>query len=379
MSRKMTFRNAAPQPDGKDMQSDNDKRADDAYRFEVNAFELARILLSRRRLIAALTLATMILTALYMFSKPNLYTSTAVILPSGKVDNISALEHLVGIAGQVNGYDENPSAMFPVVLNSNLIVDSVARMTYTFRHKGESHTMTLAEYFGIENPDRLRQAVRSVTAVTADQRTGEIYLRVETKYPELSQRVAANYLARLEDFNRHKRRSHARNNEQYLDRQLTVANKELRDAEDNLEAFQKANLDWAVSGSPEILKELGRLQRDVQVKSTTYAMLAQELERSRLEVHKDIPVVQLLDSPSLPTVKSGPFRRNIILLSGAVAFIIAVCIIMVWHFAAQLVAGPEKNDFEALRHDVTAAFPRANRIVNRLTTTIRGRLPLIKN
>jgi len=376
MSKKMTFRNAAFD---KNDDANAENRPVSTYRFEINIFELARMLLARRQLIIASTLAIMIVTTIYLFTKPNLYTSTAVILPSGESGSFSALENLMGLGGQMTGYDENSSTMFPVVLRSNLIVDTVARSVYSFRHKGEEYAMTLADYFDITNPDRLRHAVRGVTSITADQRTGEIYVRVETKYPELSQKIVANYLARLEDFNRHKRRSQARDNEVYLGRQLQAAKEELQAAEDNLEAFQKSNLDWAISGSPEILKELGRLRREVEVKSTTYAMLAREREMAKLEAQKDIPIVRLLDPPSLPTIKSGPFRRNLIIISGVVAFMLTVFAVIVWHFIAQLTRGPEKDEYENLRQDVSESFPRTNRIVNRLRTSIRERLPLIKN
>jgi uncharacterized protein involved in exopolysaccharide biosynthesis len=335
------------------------------------------MLLARRLLIVVVSLGIMVVTTIYLLSKPNLYTSSAVILPSGESGQVSVLENLVGLGGQMTRYDENSSVMFPVVLRSNMVVDSVARSVYSFRHEGKSYRKSLADYFDITNPDRLRHAVRGITSITADQRTGEIYLGVETRYPELSQKVVAGYLSRLEDFNRTKRRSQARENEEYLGRQLQIAKDELQSAEDNLETFQKSNLDWAVSGSPEILKELGRLQREVEVKSATYAMLAREHEMAKLEVQKDIPIVRLLDPPSMPTIKSGPFRRNLIIMSGIVAFVLTVFAVIIWHFTVQLTHGPERDEYNNLRQDITEAFPRTNRILNRLTTSIRDRLPMM--
>ncbi len=377
MSKRMTFKSLTHDKDP-DRTASSDSLYGSAFQFDINIFELARMLFARRRLIVVSTLAVMVLTAIYLFTKPNLYTSTAVVLPSGNSGNVSVLENLVGIAGQMTSYDANSSAMFPVVLRSDLIVDGVAQYAYAFDQNGKSYRMTLGDYFGITNPDLLRHAVRGITTITADQRTGEIYVRAETKYPELSQKVIGEYLARLEDFNRNKRRSQARENEQYLSRQLETAEKELREAEDNLEAFQKSNLDWAISGSPEILKELGRLRREAEVQSTTYAMLAREHEMAKLEVQKDIPIVRLLGPPSLPTIKSGPFRRNLIIMSGIVAFMLTVFALIVWHFIKQMTGGQEKDEYERLRQDVGGAFPRTNRIVNRLTTSIRERLPLIK-
>ncbi len=380
MSRKMTFKDSAPGATAAGVTSRETDGAQTGlrYQFDINIFELARILVSRHRFILGVTFSIMLIAAAYLFSQPNRYTSTAVILPSGNTTNLSALENLVGISGDMGNYDENSSSMYPVILNSNLVVDSVANSVYAFRHGGKTYAMTLRDYLGIDNPDRLRRAVRGITAIEADQRTGEIYVGVETDYPELSRAVVANYLDRLEDFNLHKRRSQAGDNEKYLARQLVTARAELQTAEDNLEAFQKTNLDWAISGSPEILKQLGRLQREVDVKSATYAMLAREHEMAKLDVQKDIPIVRLLDPPSLPTMKSGPFRRNMILLSGIVAFMLAVIIVFVQHFVRQLTSGPEKEEYDTLRDDVIESFPRTHRFVNRIRTTLIDRTPLLK-
>jgi len=126
------------------------------------------------------------------------------------------------------------------------------------------------------------------------------------------------------------------------------------------------------------LKELGRLQREVDVKSATYAMLAREHEMAKLDVQKDIPIVRLLDPPSLPTMKSGPFRRNLILLSGIVALLLAVMIVFVRHFVRQFTSGPEQDEYNTLRDDVVQSFPRTHRLVNRVRTTLIERTPLLK-
>jgi len=377
MPRKVTFRDpnmqsALPDP----AHQDEFTSSGPAYRFEINVPELGRLILARRRLLACITVGVTLITAVYMFLMPNLYTSTASILPSGMTDDFSAIRSLVGFEGPRSSYDENSSAMFPVILSSDLIVDSVARTAYTFMHKERERTMTLADYLGIDNPDRLRRAVQAITSVTADQRTGEIYVGVETKYPELSQAVVGNYLARLEDFNLYKRRSQARDNERYLARQVEAVKGELQAAEDSLEAFQMTNLDWAGSGSPEILKELGRWQREVDAKSATYTMLVREHEMAKLDAQKDVPIVRLLDAPSLPTMKSGPFRRTIILLSGMASFFLAVFALIVWHLVHQVQTGPQKDDYDALRRDITQAFPRAGKLANRIKTSIATKIPV---
>jgi len=239
-------------------------------------------------------------------------------------------------------------------------------------------TLKLVEFFGIENRDRLRKALRDITTIRPDNQTGEIYVGVETRYPALSQAILKNYLDRLEDYNSNKRRSSARDNEAYLGRQLAAVNEELQAAENRLETFQMANLDWAFSGSPEILKELGRLQREVQSKSATYTLLTQQFEMAKLEAQKDIPILRILDEPSMPFMKSGPFRRNLIILSGVLSFMLIVMFLIVRHLFRQVMTDGNRDDYEALRDDLEHAFPRTRATINRLKTSVLEKTPLIR-
>lgn len=349
------------------------------YQFEVNLFELARVIFQKRRLVIGVCFAVMVLTATYLFLQPNLYKSSATILPSGKSNGMSALKSLIGLGDIFVNPDENSSALYPVVLRSNLVVNAVLRDKYEFTQKSQPMQLTLPEYFGIDNRDRLRAALVSATTIKSDQQTGEIHVGVETRYPALSKAILTNYLAQLEDFNRNKRRSSARDNEKYMARQLVAINEELQDAEDKLENFQKVNLNWAGSDSPEILKELGRLQRDIVAKSTTYSLLTQEHEMAKLEAQKDIPIIRILDSPSLPSVKSGPFRRNIIILSGIIAFMMITFIIIVRHLVVQVATGSGQEDYHALQSDLQSSFPRTKTVLNRIRSSVLKKTPLIKS
>jgi len=380
MSRKVTLKNIASDTVSFDHAEKDNTSAEShnaAFRFEINLFELARMIFDRRRLVVVFSLSVMIITAGYLLLQPNLFKSTATILPSGESGGLSNLTSLVGLSDPFAQPDENSSILFPVVLNSNLIVDAVLDKEYSFVHRGQPMTTTLADFFGIENRDRLRTALRGITSISAENQTGQINVGVETKYPALSQAILQNYLTQLEDFNRNKRRSSARDNETYLARQLAALNEEMQDAEDRLEAFQMANIDWATTGSPEILKELGRLQRQVESKSATYTLLTQQYEMAKLEAQKDIPIVRILDQPSLPVMKSGPFRRNLILLSGVLSFMLVVMFLIVRHLMGQLATYEHNDDYRAFRNDLEHVFPRTRATINRLKTSVLEKTPFI--
>jgi uncharacterized protein involved in exopolysaccharide biosynthesis len=349
---------------------ESSETATETTSFEINLFHLGKQVLKRRRFIAITTFVTTLLTAAYLFLQPNLFTSTATILPSGKAGgDMSALKSLVGLGTPMMMSDENSSALFPVILKSNLVAEAILDKTYVFSHKGEKRSLSLPAYFDETDLDRLRKALREITTVKASQKTGEIALGVETEFPGFSREILSAYIVQLEDFNLNKRKSSARNNEVYLARQLTAMKSELEEAEDRLEIYQLANLDWASSGSPEIQKELGRLRREVEGKSSAYIMLQQQYEMAKLDAQKDVPIVRVLDAPSLPTQKSGPFRRNIILMTGLMSFMLLVFGVLMWEIAQSSLSGKNKEDFNELQGDILAAFPRTRTMYDRIRTS----------
>lgn len=362
MSRRLTYREKS-----QDNNQNTVKGGGDSFNFEINMFEMARMILHKKKLIAILTLAIMILTTGYLFTKPNLYTSTATILPTGKSGgNMSALKSLVGLSMPSVMSDENSSALFPVILKSQLVTDAVLAKEYEFEHDSELQKLTLREYFDQADPDKLRRSLRDITIISTSQKTGEIALGVETKFPEFSQAILSEYIDQLEEYNLYKRRTSAGDNEKYLASQIEKTKVSLAAAENKVESFQLANQNWAVTDSPEILKELMRLKRDVEIASGTYLMLTQQYEMAKFDAQKDVPITRILDSPSLPTQKSGPFRRNIIILSGLLSCFLICFSIVLMDIFNHGTGGENKTEFDCFQRELKTAFPRTNRIVSKI-------------
>ncbi len=334
--------------------------------FEINPLALMRRVIEKRRLIVAICSLVVLATAGYMLLQPNLYTSRSTILPSGQGDNFSSLKAMVGLTGAIGGQvDDNSSTLFPVILKSDLVRSGVLAKQYDFTVDGEQMSQTLSEYFGLDDPDRLRDALAGITKVDTDSRTGEIAVLVETQYPSLSQAILREYISQLEAYNLNKRRSGAKNNEMYLARQMESAGSALEAAEDSLEAFRLRNAAWAEFASPQVMKLHTRLQREVELRSRAYLLLQEQFELAKFEAQKDVPIVRILDQPTLPTQKSGPFRRNIVILSAILSFGLMVFGIMIADLISQAIRGANQTTYDELKDDVQKAFPRTTHIVER--------------
>ncbi len=326
---------------------------------EPDLYEIMRVILKRRKLIALIVASVMIVTAAATLLISNRYISTASLLPSGETDSMADLKSLVGIVTP-SARSQNSSILFPVILQSQSIRDAVAQASYTFSNRGHDTTLSLSSYYGTTNPDYLRSALAAATTVDMDKKTGVITLQVETKYPGLSQAVAERYLDELETFNSHKRRSQARENASYLERQMNDKSQELQVAEDSLEQFQRVNRGWPGSSDPELAKLLGRLQRTVDILSQGYMYLRQQYEIALFDSQKDMAIVRVLDKPSLPNVKSGPRRSMFVLAAGAFAFFGS----LVWVLFTDI-RRPRRStnpSREALRQDLNSMLTRFRRV-----------------
>ena len=330
-----------------------------------NLFELMTLLIQYRKTLFGTVGAVMIITALIVLLIPNQYKSVATLLPSGPADKMAEIKALAGL-GSLSSSDENSSQLFPTILKSYSVRQAVLDSSYQFEQDGEMITMTLLEYFDLKNSDKLHRALASITQVGVDKKTGVITFAVETESPGLSQVIAAEFISELESFNLLKRRSHAKDNCEYLSRELNKRKNELMAVEDSLTAFQQANRSWDTSTNPFIMMTIARYKRTLEMKNQTLLYLNGEMEVAKLDAKKDMPIVQVLDHPSRPLIKSSPARTATVLIVGVVTFVFMLFVIVVSEAAKRASRGVAGESFEIMRTEVRTAFPRSTRTVNRL-------------
>jgi hypothetical protein len=343
---------------------------------EMGFLDLIPVILKRWKLMIAVVGVAVAGAVVLSLLMPNTYRSAASILPTGEVDQLSDLRSLVGIGTPATAKLQNSSMLFSVILQSNAIRDAVTARTYTVSVGGVVKSIKLAEYFNVDNPDRLRDAVGGMTSIAMDKKNGVIAVEAETEIPQLSQAVLQAYMEELEAFNLLKRRSQAYENAEYVSRQMLIKEAALRIAEDSLEEFRKVNAGWITSDNAELMKIVARMQRVVDVLTQGYLYLRQQYDIALFEAEKDVPIVRTLDSPSLPTVKSGPKRLFIVLSTGAAAFFAAILWILILDVRYRKTDPTEEVLAHAeLRADTPAGTSRALKLVSgssRQETAIAG-------
>jgi hypothetical protein len=92
---------------------------------------------------------------------------------------------------------------------------------------------------------------------------------------------------------------------------------------------------------------------------------------ARLDEQKDTPIVHILDSPTLPLMKSSPRRMTTVLLAGVVALIAMISIITVIENIRLRCRKEGSRSLEILRHSFSDAFPKTETTVNRIRHRLR--------
>lgn len=117
--------------------------------------------------------------------------------------------------------------------------------------------------------------------------------------------------------------------------------------------------------APELEISLARLMRDVEVKRAVFAVLSEQYEQARIQEMKDTPTLQVLDWGRVPTVRSRPRRKAIVIITAVSAFFLSSMLAVVRQRARKGEYAREREAISDIKksladdlHDVKRLFGR---------------------
>lgn len=276
---------------------------------EVSFVRMAAVLLRYRWTILLLVLAGGLVVLTVTVLAPPYYTSRATFVPQSEG---TSLERLSGIATQLGvqmptsvGQPGQSPAFYANLLRSRELRRATVTTRYGFRGSdGDTLRGDLVELFSAEGDDRPQKVANAIkqlaerTEVTTATETAVVEIAVETRWPELSQRVAQRMMELVNRFNTETRRSQAEAEREFLAERVEEARQELLGAEDSLETFLTRNRQY--QNSPQLQFEKQRLQRRVDLRQQVYSTLATSYEQAKVEEVRDTPVITIVDPPEIP-------------------------------------------------------------------------------
>lgn len=367
-------------------------------RDEVSLFQLVNVLLRHRWKVVGVPLVLAAGVVVWTVLQPPTFTSNATLMPSagtgeGQFSRLSGVASQFGInvPGQQAG--QSPQFYADLLTSRRLLEETVvseyevasgrggedaspspegAKADGTSGRGFGKETLTLVDLYDLERRHRThavavaaRRLERDIS-VSTNSETGVVDLSVKTRWPGVSQQVADRLIDLVNRFNNKVRQSQAAAEADFVEDRLAKAERELRSAEDSLQAFLMRNVSW--QQSPELRLQHDRLQRRVNLKQQVYTSLATRYEEAQIAKVKSTPVVTTVSRPQIPA-RPDPRRLPVRVLLALVLGTVAGAL---WAFGWELAGGvSEQNaddyrEFLSLKRDAAADVKEAGRRIRRL-------------
>ncbi|WP_029918058.1 GumC family protein [Pelobacter seleniigenes] len=345
---------------------------------EINLLEYLLVIVKHKKMIFLTCLVTFILTCGITLLMPNIYTSTARILPPqndkgglssmlGSVSNIAALAGL-----SVGG---GSGELYVGMLKSRSIADAII------------DKFDLMEIYGQKYRVKTYKILNDAVNFSVGKDDGIITVTAEDEDPKRAAAIANTYIEELKKLNIKLNLNNAGRERLFLEERLAVVQNDLSKAEDALKDFQEKNkairidaqasaiidafatlkgelaskevelgvlrssqtdqnpqvkalreeitqireqisqleqshdgktssadIFLATSEVPELGIQYARLLRDLKVQETLYELVTKQYEMAKISEAKNTSTIQVLDAAMVPDKKSKP-RRSIIVLA----------------------------------------------------------------
>jgi uncharacterized protein involved in exopolysaccharide biosynthesis len=269
----------------------------------------------RRLRLAAGTLAVVVGVGVLLALRGLGYVSSSSFTPEAQESNVSRLAGLAaqfGVSLGGGGQIGDPVQFYAELLTSRELLEEAVKTRYRFATSpGGSDSLegTLVDLYQIEGSrpeDRLRRAVdrlRRDVAVSTYRDAGLVRLRVRARWPELAVALNRRLLDLVSQFNVERRQSQAAAQRRFLERRLEDAKRDLQTAEDDVRRFLERNRRY--QDSPELVVEMQRLQRVVDLRQQVFTQLAQAYEQARMDEVRNTPVVTVVENPEGSARRAG--------------------------------------------------------------------------
>lgn len=274
---------------------------------DVSLFGIAAALLRHRRTIVTFALLLAITAAVPVALRQRQWTSSAAFVPVGSESSPGGLQSLAGQFGislRSGGAAAQSPEFYEELVTSRSILAPIVGDTVAVAEEGGRRrpVLDLLEVDPGPPPSREDEGVRrlrELLSVSLSPRTGVVRIAVTTPWASVSHALADRVVQSLNRFNLQTRQSQAAAERRFVEERLQAQRTLLGASEGRLATFLRTNRQFA--NSPDLMFEHERLQRDVALQQQVLTQLAQSYEEARLREVRDLPVVALVEPPSLPT------------------------------------------------------------------------------
>ncbi|MBI5195613.1 MAG: hypothetical protein HZA10_04770 [Nitrospirae bacterium] len=372
---------------------------------EINLLDYIIVLVKRKKLIASVTLAAVLITGFISLILPAKYKAETKILPpqQGSSSMASQLLSQLGGAGAFAGGALGVKAsndLYIEMLKSRAVLDRII------------DRFDLTNFYKTKNRENVRSIlVENMLSARDDKKSGIITIGVEDKNPQKAADLANAFVEELKNLTKGLAVTEAAERRLFFEEQLKDAKEALIKSEEALRGFQertgavkideqaraviegmaqlraqiaakevelKVMRTYSTSSNPDLQKteealkglkaELGKLEtrsgnkhdtfvptgrmpeigteytrkiRDFKFNETLYELLTKQYEAAKLDEARDSAIIQVIDKAIPPEKRFKPKRTQMVMIAGISGFMISIFIAFFMEFIEKSSDNPE--------------------------------------
>jgi len=307
---------------------------------EIDLRALFQVLWNDRKRIIQITAVVTLIGVLYALLATPLYKSTITMYPSGQ-ESGGKVSQLQGMASTF-GFDAGggkPSFHIPDIVQSRRLKTEL--IYHEWNSEEFDKPVNLIHYWEIDNTTGISlnpiNWIKALFASDTDSgdrtlkweasalgkldgrisvnggKSGLITVEVLMEEPSIAADMANTMYPAIMDFTIETQSKQAKLNREFIEGRQVEVKEQLIEFEDVLKVFRERNRN--IQQSPQLQLELGRLMREVEIKTQVYITLQQQYELARIEEVKETPSVVILDEGKVAVQKDKPKRKLIVIFA----------------------------------------------------------------
>lgn len=299
--------------------------------------EIIRKIWTQKILVLTITVLGSSIALVYVLLAITFYdTAMKLVFQTPSQNMTGSISALAAMAG-VNTSNGDPSAYAGDIVTSNAMLSLV--LDHPWRvSKGVTDTskpIYLLELWKLDidstQPNwkaSLRNSLleklrgEGYISYSTDKKSGISTLKTSFEDPLVTFEINQFLYSELNNILVNKMSYKARENRKFIEERLTKVTTELESNENELKDFRETH---RLRLDPESQLQETRLERKADLNQQLFIQLEKQCEDAKIEEAKNIPILDVIDAPLLPTKKSRP-QRTIMLLTGIMfSFVFAVC------------------------------------------------------
>ena len=259
-----------------------------SYSEEINLLDYLGVIFKRRRMIIRNSLLAGLIMLVLSFLLPKTYTATTTLLPPGEGDQNGLRSLLLNSPismFDVPGIPASSSDIFVEILKSRTVAEAVLSKKY----KSEETGQDLYEIWDIENQTDALNELHEKSTIFANEQ-GMINISVEVHNAELSAQIANAFVEALDEVNREKSFSRAKNSRIDIEEQLKQTEVRLKKAATALADFQSQFRAVDLQAQTRVsIEKAGEIKGTIMAKEVELKVALQTLKR-------DNPIINRLQT-----------------------------------------------------------------------------------